>query len=73
MTLFIDSNALSPTSTNSKSINIANNLTAIGGNFLGHGGGSHNGVFQELIVWSSDLTSNRTGIETDINTYFSIY
>ena len=30
------------------------------------------GVFQELILWNADQSSNRTGIETDINTYFSI-
>jgi hypothetical protein len=28
---------------------------------------------QELILWDVDRTSNRTGIETDINTYYSIY
>ena len=31
------------------------------------------GKFQELIVWESDQSSNRSGIENDINTYFSIY
>ena len=29
--------------------------------------------FQEVIFWNSDQTSNRSGIETDINNYFSIY
>ena len=28
---------------------------------------------QEIIFWESDQSSNRTGIESDINTYFSIY
>ena len=28
---------------------------------------------QELVIWQSDESTNRTGIETDINTYFSIY
>ena len=28
---------------------------------------------QELIIYHSDQSSNRTGIESDINTYFSIY
>jgi len=73
MTLFIDGASVSPTATNSKSIDIANNLTAIGGSFVGHGGGNFDGVVQEWIVWSSDETTNRTGIETDINGYFSIY
>jgi len=28
---------------------------------------------QEIILWSSNQNTNRTGIETDINDYFSIY
>jgi hypothetical protein len=32
-----------------------------------------NGKLQEFVHWPSDQTSNRTGIETDINDYFSIY
>jgi hypothetical protein len=30
------------------------------------------GTIQEVIMWPSDQSSNRTGIETDIDTYFSI-
>jgi hypothetical protein len=29
--------------------------------------------FQEYILWQSDESSNRTGIETDMNDYFSIF
>ena len=31
-----------------------------------------NGNIQEILLWNSDEASNRTGIETDIDTYFSI-
>ena len=31
------------------------------------------GTMQELIVYSSDESTNRTGIETNINSYYSIY
>jgi len=31
------------------------------------------GTAQEIVLWQSDQSSNRTGIESDINTYFSIY
>ena len=34
---------------------------------------AHNGYMQEVIHYASDQSSNRTGIETDVNTYFSIY
>ena len=30
-------------------------------------------TFQEFVLWPSDQSSNRSGIETDINDYFSIY
>jgi hypothetical protein len=36
-------------------------------------GDAHNGYVQESIHWPIDQSSNRTGIETNINTYFSIY
>jgi hypothetical protein len=44
-----------------------------------NGIGSFNGGFesdcnvQEVLIWGADQSSNRTGIESDINTYFSIY
>ena len=31
------------------------------------------GYCQEMIIWDTDQSSNRTGIESDINGYFSIY
>lgn len=38
-----------------------------------NGSTSMNGTIQEVLLWNSDESSNRTGIESDINTYFSIY
>ena len=32
-----------------------------------------NGQIQEIILWASDQSSNRTGIEDNINTFYSIY
>jgi hypothetical protein len=37
------------------------------------GGNAWDGNMQELVLWPADQSTNRTGIETDINTYFSIY
>ena len=31
------------------------------------------GAWQEIVLWGSDQSSNRTGIESNINTYYSIY
>jgi hypothetical protein len=43
------------------------------GNYSSGTGNYWDGTMQELIMWPTDQSSNRTGIETDINTYFSIY
>jgi hypothetical protein len=42
---------------------------------LGHRAYTDLGLFsmQEFIIWDADQSSNRTGIESNINTYFSIY
>jgi hypothetical protein len=41
---------------------------------LGYAGNSsHQYEMQELVIYNSDESTNRTGIESDINTYFSIY
>lgn len=37
------------------------------------GGNLFNGTIQEAIVYSTDQSSNRTGIESNINTFYSIY
>jgi len=42
---------------------------------LGQAGGSRtiDGLVQEIIIFNSDQSANRTGIETNINTHFSIF
>ena len=47
----------------------ATSLTHIGHNTTT----SFRGVWQEIIMWSSDQSSNRTNIEDNINTFYSIY
>jgi len=53
----------------------SNNLTGLNIAQLAGYTGSSNGELkmQEIVLWNSDQTSNFTGIETNINTYFSIY
>ena len=44
--------------------------------FIGSNGNSANpmdGNMQEFIIWNADQTSKRSGIETNINDYYSIY
>ena len=40
---------------------------------IGDANQNWDGQIQEVIFYDSDQSSNRTGIESDINTYFSIY
>lgn len=42
-------------------------------NHIGSNGLYMDGVWQELIIFTSDQSTNRPGIEGNINTYFSIY
>lgn len=46
-----------------------NTLTVFGRRSTGY----HNGYFQEVMLFSTDETSNRTAIQDNINTYYSIY
>lgn len=41
--------------------------------FTGNGGNYGPIANQEIIIWDSDQSSNRTGIETNINDFYSIY
>jgi hypothetical protein len=44
---------------------------SIGANYPGHN--PLNGRIQEIVVYNSDQSSNRTNIETNINNYYKIY
>ena len=72
--LYRDGSLLTPDSSSGGTIN---NISA---DFLRIGVSSNaqlslciNGKSQEFIFYNADQSSNRTGIESDINTYFSIY
>ena len=66
-------NALDVTSTNT-AINIGNYNSAIGARIAsGVTQFPLNGVFQEIVIYTSDQSSNRTGISSNINTYYAIY
>jgi hypothetical protein len=39
----------------------------------GNNSGSLNGFYQEIVIWNSNQSSNKTGIESNINTYYGIY
>ena len=65
-----NSNTMAYTSGTSSDINTRNE-----GGTIGEYAGSDffDGIMQELIFYPSDQSSNRTGIETNINDFYSIY
>jgi hypothetical protein len=66
-------NVLDATSTNT-AINIGNYNSVIGARSTLVGVQFPlNGVFQELVIYASNETSNRSAINTNINTYYGIY
>ena len=69
-------NYVNATTSNSAShtLNKTMNRIAIGSKTSTTGGGGFlNGNIQEIIQYNSDQSSNRTGIETNINDFYSIY
>jgi hypothetical protein len=50
-----------------------NNPVDIGGVFGGNTSQAWAGSLSELLIYASDQTSNRSGIETNINGHYSIY
>ena len=73
--LYRDGSLLTPTATLD-----TQNLQSCAGGTIYVGGVSpintsyaFDGKMQEVVLWNSDQSSNRTGVESNINTYFSIY
>jgi hypothetical protein len=62
-------NSLDATSTNTN-INIGNYPSQIGQRGVGF---SLNGIIQEVVVYASNQSSNRSGINSNINSYYAIY
>jgi len=67
---YLNSNLQTSTSSVSAVINTATTDIFIGNNTLTS---YLNGVIQELVFYNSDESSNRTGIETNINSHYNIY
>ena len=66
-TLFYDNSSLDST------FAISNNVTNLTLKLMYSGARGWLGNMQEFIFWDSDQSSNRTGIETNTNNYYSIY
>jgi hypothetical protein len=60
---------LNGTSAATTSISGAWDIDEIGASVTNH----FDGTFQELIIYNSDQSSNRTAIETNINTFYAVY
>ena len=72
MNLYINNLSQTFNSTPSSALSPLNKYISIG-RFDGAGVNFMDGKLQEFIVYASDQSSNRTGIETNINDFYSIY
>ena len=70
-TVYIDGTQ-DATSASPANVSTTSSIAAIGRRYNGNEGHASVG-FQELIHYPINQSTNRTGIESDINTYFSIY
>ena len=69
--LYIAKNGGATSNSNTGGGNITATKLTLGGNNVGDS--YLNGYISEFILYPLDQTSNKTGIETNINTYYSIY
>lgn len=69
MSMYKNNNVI--TSTQQAAV-ITNSIGTIG-NYLGGNGFLIQADLQEIVFYNSDQSSNRTGINTNINTYYSVY
>jgi hypothetical protein len=56
---------------NTRSNANSSNPITVGSNAIGFW--SHNGTISEVVFWNANQTTNRIGIETNVNSYYSIY
>ena len=49
----------------------SSNPITVGSNGIGFW--SHNGTISEVVFWNANQTTNRTGIESNVNAFYSIY
>jgi hypothetical protein len=68
-TIYVDGSSIATTASSSNATVTMDGLV-LGSWFAG--GRHYHGTMQEIIMWDSHESSNRTGIETDIMDYFSI-
>ena len=68
--MFLDGVALGQTGTSSTALDFTTSSANIG---VSSGGAYYDGRIAEIIVYDSDQTANRVGIETNINDHYSIY
>ena len=69
MSMFKNGNTLASTFTSFKLINTIGSI----GNYSGSRTSTPHCNLQEIVFYNSDQLSNRTGIETNINTFYTIY
>ena len=68
-----DGSLLTPTTASTTAVNSISGTVVINIGSNSSGGTVFEGHIQEVIVWNSDQSSNRTGIESNLNSYFSIF
>jgi hypothetical protein len=69
--IYVNGNTNGATTLSANSVNFSQSLK-IGSQFF-NGTNHYNGYIHEIILYGSDKSTDRTGIETNINSYYAIY
>jgi len=69
--IYVNGNTNGATTLSANSVNFSQSLK-IGSQFF-NGTNHYNGYIHEIILYGSDKSTDRTGIETNINSYYGVY
>lgn len=71
--IYINNSGVNQNNSNSGTASTLNSTFNLQFGAAGNNVSNMNGHFQEVVIWNSNQSTNRTGISNNINTYYSIY
>jgi hypothetical protein len=71
--IYINNSSVNQNNTNSGTLSTSNSSHDVQLGTYGNNSSNMNGYYQEVIFYPSSQSSNRTGIQSNINTYYAIY
>jgi hypothetical protein len=71
--MYVNNDVVSQNNTSTAAVSTANAAFNFGIMRVDLGPTQFTGFFHELVLWPTSQSSNRTGIQSNVNTFYSIY